>query len=83
KSGSPKAIPFPRARIKKSPYDFSFSGLKTAVLQYIKSHPEEVWSQHKADIAASFQEAVVDMLIAPTLRLADELKIHRVVLAGG
>ncbi len=83
KLGDPKAISFPRARIKKSSYDFSFSGLKTAVFHYLKDKPEGVWSEQKADIAASFQEAVVDMLIRPTMEIADELKINRVVLAGG
>ena len=83
KLGNPKAISFPRARIKKSSFDFSFSGLKTAVFHYLKNNPEKVGSEHKADIAASFQEAVVDMLINPTMKIADELKIHRVVLAGG
>ena len=83
KQGNPKAISFPRARMKKGSYDFSFSGLKTAVLYYLKSKPEAVWGEQKADIAASFQEAVVDMLIQPTMRITDELKISRLVLAGG
>ncbi len=83
KLGNPKAISFPRARIKKSSYDFSFSGLKTAIFHYLKNNPEKVGSERKADIAASFQEAVVDMLITPTMKIADELKINRVVLAGG
>lgn len=83
KQGNPKAISFPRARMKKGSYDFSFSGLKTAVFYYLKRNPEEVWREKKADIAASFQEAVVDMLIAPTMRIIDELKITRLVLAGG
>ncbi len=83
KQGNPKAISFPRARMKKGSYDFSFSGLKTAVFHYLKNNPEEVWREQKADIAASFQEAVVDMLIAPTMRIIDELKITRLVLAGG
>jgi len=83
KQGDPKAISFPRARIKKSSYDFSFSGLKTAVFHYLKTNPKEVWEEQKADIAASFQEAVVDMLVAPTIRIINELNVKRLVLAGG
>jgi len=82
RQGNPKAISFPRARIKKGAYDFSFSGLKTAVWHYLKAHEHE-WEAEKADIAASFQEAVVDMLATPTLRAARELSVNRVVLAGG
>jgi tRNA N6-adenosine threonylcarbamoyltransferase len=83
KSGNPKAISFPRARMKKGSHDFSFSGLKTAVWHYLKEREKDAWEAEKADIAASFQEAVVDMLIAPTLRAATDLDVPRVVLAGG
>ncbi len=82
REGNPKAIAFPRARMKKSSYDFSFSGLKTAVWHYLRKR-ENMWKSQQADIAASFQEAVVDMLVAPTLRAARELSLTRVVLAGG
>ncbi len=82
KSGNAKAIPFPRARLKKGTCDFSFSGLKTAVWHYLKAQGDG-WEARKADIAASFQEAVVDMLVAPTLRAARELGVDRIVLAGG
>jgi N6-L-threonylcarbamoyladenine synthase len=83
RSGNPSAVRFPRAKLKKSPYEFSFSGLKTAVWHYLKTQGEERWKAHQADIAASFQEAVVDMLINPTLKAAVEHGIDRVVLAGG
>jgi N6-L-threonylcarbamoyladenine synthase len=82
KSGNAKAVSFPRARLKKGPYDFSFSGLKTSVLHYLKAQ-ENRWEMQKADIAAGFQEAVVDMLVTPTLRAARELGVKRIVLAGG
>ena len=82
KSGNAKAIAFPRARLKRGTYDFSFSGLKTAVLHYLKAQGDR-WEAQKADVAASFQEAVVDMLVTPTLRAARELEVERVVLAGG
>jgi N6-L-threonylcarbamoyladenine synthase len=83
KTGNRKAIRFPRARLKKSPYDFSFSGIKTSVLQYLKSQDHQAWKAHAPDIAASFQEAVVDMLIDPTLTAAVAQGIERIVLAGG
>ena len=83
KSGDPKAIRFPRARLKKSPYDFSFSGIKTSVLQYLKSQDPQAWKSRVPDIAASFQEAVVDMLITPTVSAAVVHKVNRIVLAGG
>jgi len=83
KQGDSKAISFPRARMKKGSYDFSFSGLKTSVWHYLKGREKEAREAQKADIAASFQAAVVDMLVAPTLRAARELDVRRIVLAGG
>ena len=83
KTGNPRAIRFPRARMKKNLYDFSFSGLKTSVWQYLKERGKDRWESEKADIAASFQEAVVDMLVATTTRAAGELGVNRIVLAGG
>lgn len=83
KSGNAKAISFPRARLKKGSHEFSFSGLKTAVWYYLKAQGKDRWEAQKADIAASFQEAVVDMLVTPTLGAAKELCVDRIVLAGG
>ena len=84
KGGDRKAIRFPRAHLKKACYEFSFSGIKTAVWHYLKSQgKEEQWETQKADIAASFQEAIVDMLVNPTIRAALAHGIRRVVLAGG
>lgn len=82
-TGNPKAIRFPRARIKSSAYEFSFSGIKTAVWHYLKSQGEEEWRAKSADIAASFQEAVTDMLIRPAITAARAGAIERIVLSGG
>jgi N6-L-threonylcarbamoyladenine synthase len=77
--GDPARFPFPRAKLK-SRYDFSFSGLKTAVLRTIESSPGPL---PVADLAASFQEAVVDTLAAKTLQAADEYGARAIALAGG
>ena len=82
-SGDPKAIRFPRARIKSSVYEFSFSGIKTAVWHYLKSHTAEASRQRAPDIAASFQEAVVEMLVLPTINAARAKGVERIVLSGG
>jgi len=83
RSGDRKAIRFPRARIRKSPYEFSFSGIKTAVWHYLKTQGRERWENRRGDIAASFQEAVVDMLVDPTVKAAAAGGIRRIVLSGG
>ncbi len=83
RTGNPKAIAFPRARMKKGAYDFSFSGVKTAVWHYLKGLRQDRLEVLKSDIAASFQEAVVDMLVGPTLRAARNFGIERIVLSGG
>ncbi|MGH7872045.1 MAG: tRNA (adenosine(37)-N6)-threonylcarbamoyltransferase complex transferase subunit TsaD, partial [Candidatus Binatia bacterium] len=83
KSGDRKAFRFPRARLNKSAFEFSFSGIKTAVWHFLKARGAEELQGRRADIAASFQEAVVDMLVAPTIQAAKVHRIGRVVLAGG
>ncbi len=83
KSGNSRAIRFPRAKLKKCPYEFSFSGLKTAVWHHLKSQAEAQGQGHQSDIAASFQEAVVDMLVRPTIKAAMANAANRIVLAGG
>ncbi len=82
KKGDPSAVKFPRARLR-TPYDFSFSGLKTSVWHYLTRKEPDRWREQVPDIAASFQEAAVDMLIAPTLRAVEALGIKRIVLGGG
>lgn len=76
--GDPKAIAFPRAYIKES-HDFSFSGIKTSVMNYVRKHPES----GKEDIAASFQDAVVQVLVDRTVEVAGAEGINSVVLSGG
>lgn len=83
KEGNPSAIQFPRAQVEGCPYDFSFSGLKSAVLNYLH-HAEQVGEEiNRADVAASFQAAVVDVLVDRTLQAAKEYGIDKVALAGG
>lgn len=81
RNGDRKAIRFPRAHLKKGSYEFSFSGIKTAVWHYLKSNGAA--HSQMADIAASFQEAVADMLVTPTIKAALEYGVSRVILAGG
>ncbi len=83
KEGNGKAISFPRAHIVGAPYDFSFSGLKSAVLNYINSMEMKNEEICKADVAASFQEAVVDVLVTRTLLAAKDFGMNRVAIAGG
>jgi N6-L-threonylcarbamoyladenine synthase len=82
-SGNPNAIRFPRAKIKSGAYEFSFSGIKTAVWHYLKTQGEEAAREQAADIAASFQEAVAEMLVRPTLKAAQANSVERIVLSGG
>jgi tRNA N6-adenosine threonylcarbamoyltransferase len=81
--GNAKAKRFPRARLKSDAYEFSFSGIKTAMWHFLKTLPESEVKLKQADIAASFQEAVVDMLVHPTIKAATAYGIGRIVLSGG
>lgn len=81
--GNPKAIDFPRAHIEGAPYDFSFSGVKSAVLNHINYCQMKDISINEADIAASFQQAVVDVLVDRTLNAAKEFRIDKIAMAGG
>lgn len=83
KEGNPDAISFPRASIDEAPYDFSFSGVKSAVLNYINGCKMKGESYSEADIAASFQKAVVDVLVAHTMQAAKDYQITQVAIAGG
>ena len=82
RDGDPTAFAFPRSLIHESTYDFSFSGLKTAVRYHLDAHPEDA-RERAADVAASFQAAVVDALCIKTLRAAGDLGVGTVALAGG
>ncbi len=83
KEGNRNAIIFPRAQIEGAPYDFSFSGLKSAVLNHINSCEMKKEEINPADIAASFQEAVIDVLVTKTLLAAKDFGMKKVALAGG
>ena len=79
RQGNPTAVDFPRARVGDT-LDFSFSGLKTAVIRYVQTAAGKTPIE---DLAASFQQAVVDVLVDHTFRAARERGVHRVLLAGG
>ena len=82
KTGNASLIKFPRAMLEdKESLDFSFSGLKTAVVHYLRS--SEGSSSEKADVAAAFQEAVADVLVIKTIRAARKYNVRHVMLAGG
>lgn len=83
--GDPSFHSFPRTRLKG--YDYSFSGIKTSVLYYLNAMPQDVRAEVIAssleDICASFQEAVIDMLVAPVKKAMKETRIYNVGLVGG
>ncbi|MDD7739858.1 MAG: tRNA (adenosine(37)-N6)-threonylcarbamoyltransferase complex transferase subunit TsaD [Lachnospiraceae bacterium] len=83
KEGNPSAIAFPRAHIEDAPYDFSFSGLKSAVLNYLNKCHMTGEQIVEADVAASFQQAVVDVLVDNAIRAAKDYGIDRLAIAGG
>lgn len=88
--GNPLAIDFPRSLMEKNSLDFSFSGVKTAVLYYCQGQDmkgenrvEKMSRQEIADIAASFQAAVIDVLVEKTRRAVDKMKARTVLMGGG
>ena len=83
KEGNPHAIEFPRAHVEDSPYDFSFSGIKSAVLNYINQCEMKNEEINKADLVASFQNAVVDALVSRAMMLVKERNIDKLAIAGG
>lgn len=83
KLGNPNAITFPKAKMADNPYDFSFSGLKSAVLNYL-NHAKMTGEEINAnDLAASFQNAVVQVLVEHAVRGTKEHGFHKLALAGG
>jgi N6-L-threonylcarbamoyladenine synthase len=82
-AGDPTAITFPRARLGEESLDFSFSGLKTSVATYVASQRRNLQTPAVGDICASFQEAVVDVLVDKTLTAARQTGHRRVVIGGG
>ena len=84
KTGNNKYTRFPRAKLKAAgPYDFSFSGLKTAVLNHVQMIGQEKTKMHLGDIAACFQEAVTEVLVKNTIKAAGDHQIETIYLAGG
>jgi N6-L-threonylcarbamoyladenine synthase len=78
REGDPGRIPFPRARTEPA-LDFSFSGLKTALIRYLEQHPDAAM----ADVAASYQQAIVDVLVARTMAAAELARVSWVLVGGG
>lgn len=83
KEGNPHAIDFPRAHMEDAPYDFSFSGVKSAVLNHLNKCRMTGEPIVEADIAASFQQAVVDVLVDNAIRAAKDYHMDRLTIAGG
>ena len=83
KEGNPHAIEFPRAKIDGSKYDFSFSGVKSAVLNYLNGCEMKNIEVNRADVAASFQQAVVDVLVERAIDAAKRLGEDKIAVAGG
>ena len=83
KEGNPHAIDFPRAHMEDAPYDFSFSGVKSAVLNHLNKCRMTGEPIVEADIAASFQQAVVDVLVDNAIRAAKDYHMDRLAIAGG
>lgn len=82
REGDPEAIHFPKARIEGSPYDFSFSGLKSAVLNYLNGCRMK-GEECRADVAASFQKAVTDVLVEHAIKAVKEYGYDKLAIAGG
>ncbi len=83
KEGNPQAIHFPRAKVAKSEFDFSFSGLKSAVLNYLNSCKMKGEEIKRADVAASFQKAVIDVLVEHSMEAVKRLGCSKFAIAGG
>lgn len=83
KEGNPDAIPFPRAKVDTNEYDFSFSGLKSAVLNYLNGCQMKGEEVVAADVAASFQKAVIDVLVDHSIHAVKEFGFDKFAIAGG
>lgn len=79
--GDPEFMKFPRASVKD--FEFSYSGLKTAVVNYVKNSPADIVRKHLSDIAASFQEAAVDVLVEKSIQAAKHKDVEKIAVAGG
>ena len=83
KNGDPSAISFPRVYLENDSYDFSFSGLKSAVLNYINKQKMLGLEINENDVAASFQQAVIEVLVDKTIKAANNIGVKKVAMAGG
>ena len=83
KEGNSDAIPFPRAKVAENEYDFSFSGLKSAVLNYLNGCQMKGETINEADVAASFQKAVVDVLVEHSITAVKQYGYDKFAIAGG
>lgn len=83
KEGNPEAIHFPRAKMEDNVYDFSFSGLKSAVLNYLNGCQMKGIEINQADVAASFQKAVVDVLVDHSMDAVERYGMKKFAIAGG
>ncbi len=83
KEGNPQAIEFKRVFLEKDSFDFSFSGIKTGVLNYVNGEKQKNHQIYVADVAASFQQAVLDVIVAKTVDAALSMNKDKIVLAGG
>jgi len=83
KDGNPDFYKFPQAMNKKGNYNFSFSGLKTAVLQYLEKHDQDFIDENLNDIVASAQSAIVEILVKKTISYAKANRIKKIIVAGG
>lgn len=83
KEGNPEAIRFPKAHIEDGPYDFSFSGVKSAVLNYLNGAKMKGETVVEADVAASFQKAVTDVLVENAMKAVREFGMKKFAIAGG
>lgn len=83
KEGNPEAIAFPRAKVNENEYDFSFSGLKSAVLNYLNGCQMKGEAINRGDVAASFQKAVIDVLVEHSIHAVKEYGFDKFAIAGG
>ncbi|NLW07402.1 MAG: tRNA (adenosine(37)-N6)-threonylcarbamoyltransferase complex transferase subunit TsaD [Clostridia bacterium] len=83
REGDPEAVHFPRAWLEEGSFDFSFSGLKSAVINYLHHARQTNREINRADVAASFQAAAVEVLVSKTIRAAKEYAARSILLAGG
>lgn len=83
REGNPDAIVFPKGKLGDCPYDFSFSGVKSAVLNYINNAQMKGEEINRADLAASFQKSVVDVLVEHTMLAAKDYRMDKIAIAGG